>query len=107
MFRMWRRWFLFVVQVVAVLATAFLGLYQYIVKPENVSWRVESAFLLAIFILTVLGAYYTYINPIREMNAFVLAVLDTHAQHIVDSLKVQNIDVRLNIAVACIYPFQW
>ncbi|HWF66864.1 MAG TPA: hypothetical protein VN670_06150 [Acidobacteriaceae bacterium] len=95
------------VQVIAVLATAFLGFYQYIVKPEKVNWTIESAFLLAIFVLTVLGAYYTFISPVRELNAFVIAVLDTHAQHLVEFAKAQGIDIRLNIAIVSVYPFQW
>jgi hypothetical protein len=107
MFRIWKRWLLLGLQVSAVAATTALGLYQYIVKPENVDWQIEAPFLAAIFVLTLLGAYYTYINPVRELNAFVVAVLDNQAQHIVDSAKANGIDIRLNIAIVCIYPIQF
>jgi hypothetical protein len=104
---MWKRWLLFTFQVAAVAATAALGLYQYLVPPSAMKWRVELAFLAAIFLFTALGAYYTYVSPARELKAFVIAVLEAQAQHIVDFAKSQGIDIRLNIAVVSFYPLQW
>lgn len=109
MFRMWKRWLLLAIQVAAVAVTTALGVYQYLVKPENVDWPIESACLAAIFLLTILGAYYTYINPVRELNSFVIAVLDAQAQHLVDAANARNMDIRLNIAIvsACVLQWAW
>lgn len=106
MFRLGKRWFLLTIQIAAVATTVGLGLYQYLVPANAMKWRFELAFLAAILVLTACGAYYTYISPVRELKTFVTAVLDNQAQHIVDCAKANNVDIRLNIAIVSIYPFQ-
>ena len=103
MFRMWKRWLLLALQVSAVVATTALGVY---VATGHANPYVEWTLIAAIVVFTILGAYYTFISPIRELNAFVIAVLDAQAEHIVEFVKSHNIDIRLNIALVSIYPFQ-
>lgn len=106
MFRLWKRRLLFTLQVVAAATTAALGIYQAGVGSGKADWRIVAPLLVVIFVCTGASAYYTHIQPARDLNAFVMAALDTQAQHIVDFAQAHNIAVRLNIAMVCFWPFQ-
>lgn len=106
MFRIWKRRLLFALQVIAAATTAGLGIYQASVGSGKVDWRIVAPLLVVIFLCAGAGAYYTHIQPVRDLGVFVKAALDTQAQHIVDATAAHGIDVRLNIAMVCIWPFQ-
>lgn len=107
MFRMWKRRLLFALQVVAAATTAGLGIYQARVGSGRSDWHIVAPLLVVIFACSGAGAYYTQIQPARDLNAFVMAALDTQTQHILDFAAANNIAVRLNIATVCIWPFQF
>ena len=93
MFHTKRRKLLFVASTILPVASITLALY---IKSKSPSNQVIGAFLLGILLLSAIIAWYSHIQPLREVSSAVTALLDAVGGRVIDLGKSDGIDPRMN-----------
>jgi hypothetical protein len=65
-------------------------------KQDPETLQVIGAFLLGILLLSAIIAWYSHIQPLREVSSAVTALLDAVGGRVIDLGKSDGIDPRIN-----------